>query len=243
MSGHVYAAAAVPADRAPRPRGARPLARSGRRRAVRCSALALTWVVAALVPATHVKDAVALYDFTLLSRPQRRRAGERPAAPARPAALRRSGALALVAVRARARTPARRAGGRGVMALAPLSAETLKPLLAHPHAAVGGDDIGAASWPSGHSTAALALALSRGARRARPACVPRSPRVGARVRGRRRLLAADPRLAHAQRRHRRLSGGARCGRRWRWPRCAPPSGAGPRARGRGRRAGRSRLGG
>ena len=32
-------------------------------------ALALTWVVAALVPATHAKDAVALYDFTLLGRP------------------------------------------------------------------------------------------------------------------------------------------------------------------------------
>ena len=32
-------------------------------------ALALTWVVAALVPATHVKDAVALYDFTLLGGP------------------------------------------------------------------------------------------------------------------------------------------------------------------------------
>src|ERR1700691_1751183 len=33
-------------------------------------ALALTWVVAALVPATHVKDAVALYDFTLLGGPR-----------------------------------------------------------------------------------------------------------------------------------------------------------------------------
>src|ERR1700678_3046595 len=34
------------------------------------AALALTWVVAALVPATHVKDAVALYDFTLLGGPR-----------------------------------------------------------------------------------------------------------------------------------------------------------------------------
>jgi hypothetical protein len=33
-------------------------------------ALGLTWVVAALVPATHVKDAVALYDFTLLGGPR-----------------------------------------------------------------------------------------------------------------------------------------------------------------------------
>src|SRR5580693_3684106 len=31
--------------------------------------LALTWVLAELVPITHVKDAVALYDFTRLNRP------------------------------------------------------------------------------------------------------------------------------------------------------------------------------
>ncbi len=46
-----------------------------------------------------------------------------------------------------------------VMALAPLSSETLKPLLAHPHVQIGTLHIDAASWPSGHSTAALALAL------------------------------------------------------------------------------------
>jgi membrane-associated phospholipid phosphatase len=47
-----------------------------------------------------------------------------------------------------------------VMALAPLSAELLKPLLAHPHVTSGLADIGAASWPSGHATAATVLALS-----------------------------------------------------------------------------------
>jgi membrane-associated phospholipid phosphatase len=47
-----------------------------------------------------------------------------------------------------------------VMALAPLSAELLKPLLAHPHASIGATQVvNAASWPSGHSTAAAALAL------------------------------------------------------------------------------------
>jgi membrane-associated phospholipid phosphatase len=46
-----------------------------------------------------------------------------------------------------------------VMAFAPLSAETLKPLLAHPHAAAGAVRIGAASWPSGHATAALTVVL------------------------------------------------------------------------------------
>jgi membrane-associated phospholipid phosphatase len=46
-----------------------------------------------------------------------------------------------------------------VVGLAPLSAEVLKPLLAHAHASAGTVHIGSASWPSGHSTAALALAL------------------------------------------------------------------------------------
>ncbi|HTB70284.1 MAG TPA: phosphatase PAP2 family protein [Solirubrobacteraceae bacterium] len=47
-----------------------------------------------------------------------------------------------------------------VMALAPLSAEILKQALAHPHVSIGGTQVGAASWPSGHATAATALALS-----------------------------------------------------------------------------------
>jgi membrane-associated phospholipid phosphatase len=46
-----------------------------------------------------------------------------------------------------------------VMALAPLTAETLKPLLAHPHSNMGDVHVGAASWPSGHATAALTVVL------------------------------------------------------------------------------------
>jgi membrane-associated phospholipid phosphatase len=46
------------------------------------------------------------------------------------------------------------------MGLSPLTSETLKPLLAHQHVAVEGLAINPASWPSGHSTAALALVLS-----------------------------------------------------------------------------------
>jgi len=46
-----------------------------------------------------------------------------------------------------------------VLVLAPLSAELLKPLLAHRHDWVGGRHLDAASWPSGHTTAATALAL------------------------------------------------------------------------------------
>jgi membrane-associated phospholipid phosphatase len=47
-----------------------------------------------------------------------------------------------------------------IMALGPLSAELLKPLLAHPHVQVGFTRIGASSYPSGHSTAAGVLAMS-----------------------------------------------------------------------------------
>jgi len=118
--------------------------------------LALTWVLAALVPVTHVKDAIALYDFTRLDRPAIE-------APARllldllePAFFIVWG-IALVAIAL--------LRGRGhvalvvalVLSLAPASAELLKPLLAHPHAEVVPLYITGASWPSGHATAATAL--------------------------------------------------------------------------------------
>jgi membrane-associated phospholipid phosphatase len=45
------------------------------------------------------------------------------------------------------------------MALAQLTAEILKPLLAHPHPRFGAVHVGPASWPSGHSTAALTVVL------------------------------------------------------------------------------------
>ncbi len=45
------------------------------------------------------------------------------------------------------------------MGLAPLTTETLKPLLAHPHAQIAYTYIDPASWPSGHATAAAALVL------------------------------------------------------------------------------------
>jgi membrane-associated phospholipid phosphatase len=121
--------------------------------------LALTWLVAALVPATHVKDAVALHDFTLLS--------SRPRVETLANDLLRlldpllytvwAGMLVAVAF-ARAR-PRVALAVAIVLPLAPLSAEVLKPLLAHPHANIGWTVIGEASWPSGHATAATALAL------------------------------------------------------------------------------------
>jgi membrane-associated phospholipid phosphatase len=122
-------------------------------------ALVLTWVVAALLPSTHFKDAVALHDFTLLRGPwlgQLAKALLEPFDP--PLYALWSVLLVLVAlVRARARVALAVAI---VLVSAPALAETLKPLLAHPHAPVEGRTlVGAASWPSGHATAVTVLVM------------------------------------------------------------------------------------
>jgi membrane-associated phospholipid phosphatase len=122
-----------------------------------CAAgLALTWVLAELVPITHVKDAVALYDFTRLNRPL-------VEAPANAVLdllyppFYVAWSIVLVAIALRRRLPWVALAIVVVLALAPLSAELLKPLLAHPHDQIGPKYITSASWPSGHATAALAL--------------------------------------------------------------------------------------
>jgi membrane-associated phospholipid phosphatase len=120
--------------------------------------LASTWIVAELVPAAQVKDAVALHDFTLLDTSHVEAAVNLLLAALDPLPFTIWGlALVLFAL----------AGGHRrvalavvlVLGLAPLSAELLKPLLAHPHVHIGAAHVGAASWPSGHSAAALALAM------------------------------------------------------------------------------------
>jgi membrane-associated phospholipid phosphatase len=121
-------------------------------------ALALTWVVAALVPATHVKDAVALYDFTLLGGPRLDDLANALLHLLDPLLYTLWAVLLIVFALGRRRPLLALAAGL-VMGLAPLTAETLKPLLAHSHARIYGDEISAASWPSGHASAATALAL------------------------------------------------------------------------------------
>jgi membrane-associated phospholipid phosphatase len=121
-------------------------------------ALALTWVVAALVPATHVKDAVALYDFTLLGRPRVDDLANALLHLLDPALYIVWGVLLMAVALWRNRPRVALAVGL-VIALAPLTAEALKPLLAHPHARIYGDEITAASWPSGHASAATALVM------------------------------------------------------------------------------------
>ena len=122
-------------------------------------ALALIWVLAALVPAVHFRDAVALHDFTRLGRPSVDWVANHLVHLLEPALFILWG-VALVSLALARERPRTALAVVAVMGLAPLTSETLKPLLAHPHASVGAAFIGSASWPSGHSTAALALALS-----------------------------------------------------------------------------------
>lgn len=120
--------------------------------------LAATWVVAALVPITHARDATALYDFTRLGRPRVDMLANHILHLLEPG-LYTVWALIVVGV-ALVRRRVRLALAMAlVLPLAPLSAEVLKPLLAHPHAYAGLKDINPASWPSGHATAAMTLAL------------------------------------------------------------------------------------
>jgi membrane-associated phospholipid phosphatase len=119
--------------------------------------LALTWVLAELVPITHVKDAVALYDFTRLNRPL----VEVPANALLDLLyppFYASWGLLLVAVALRRRLPWVALAVAVLLPLAPFTAELLKPLLAHTHDQLVSKHITSASWPSGHATAALALA-------------------------------------------------------------------------------------
>jgi membrane-associated phospholipid phosphatase len=120
--------------------------------------LAATWVVAALVPIAHARDATALYDFTRLGRPRVDLLANHILHLLEPG-LYTAWALIVVGV-ALVRKRLRLALAMAlVLPLAPLSAEVLKPLLAHPHAYAGVKDINPASWPSGHATAAMTLAL------------------------------------------------------------------------------------
>jgi membrane-associated phospholipid phosphatase len=120
--------------------------------------LAATWVVAALVPIAHAHDATALYDFTRLGRPRVDLLANHILRLLEPG-LYTVWALIVIGVALARRHPRLALAVAIVLPLAPLSAEVLKPLLAHPHAYSGVKDITPASWPSGHATAAMTLAL------------------------------------------------------------------------------------
>jgi membrane-associated phospholipid phosphatase len=122
------------------------------------AALALTWAVAELVPAAQVKDTALLNHFVLLNRPRVDSVASPLLHLLDPAPFILWG-LVLVAIALLRRRPRVAVAVALVLSLAPLTAETLKPLLAHPHVQIGLTHISAASWPSGHATAAAALVL------------------------------------------------------------------------------------
>ena len=159
MSEHAYAARTVPQRRS-----VRQLERPGAVSAIGVAALCLAalvavWMLASRVPALRVKDAVALYDFTLLSRPGLNGPLNVLLHLLEPVQFVLWG-VALVAVALARERPRVAVAVIALMTLAPFTSETLKPLLAQPHDHVGAVSIGAASFPSGHSTAALALVLA-----------------------------------------------------------------------------------
>ncbi len=186
-------------------------------------ALALTWIVAELVPAAQLRDSAALRDFELLSRPHVDQLANALLHLLDPLLFICWG-IALVTVALVRRRPRVALAVALVMALAPFTAETLKPLLAHTHVQIAGaTHIAAASWPSGHSTAALALVLC--AVLVAPVHLrPLVTGLGAAYAAAVGCSLADPRLAHAERRLRRL------------PRGGPVDGAGRGRPARGRSA-------
>jgi membrane-associated phospholipid phosphatase len=122
--------------------------------------LVVTGVLAYLVPVAHVRDSVTLEGFTTLNRPRLTPLIDDIAHLADPVPY------ALIGLALAAFALARR---RGRVALAivfllvvtGVTTETLKPLLAHPRHSewLAEGQIAAASWPSGHATASMTLAL------------------------------------------------------------------------------------
>jgi membrane-associated phospholipid phosphatase len=122
--------------------------------------LVLTGLLAYESPVFKAHDAAALQGFEDLPRPHLTPVRDHIAHLADPAPFALIGlALIVVAIaRGRARV------GLAIAVVLPAAAittELLKHLLAHPRIAewLGADQINAASWPSGHATAAMALAL------------------------------------------------------------------------------------
>ncbi len=137
MSGHAYPAAAM-SPRRPTRSGAGSSGAAGALGLAGLCVLSMVavWVLAELVPAAQLKDAVALHDFTLLSRPAVDGPAEFLLHLLDPLQFVLWG-IALVAVALARERPRVALAIVAVMALAPFTAETLKPLAAHPHMHVG----------------------------------------------------------------------------------------------------------
>jgi membrane-associated phospholipid phosphatase len=164
MSGYPYTTAAtIPrsaiGDRAGerrRPGLAGPLGLAG----LCLAGVVLVWVVAELVPAAHVRDAVLLGHFLSLNRNQLVSSVAEVLPPMLNPLLFSVCGVGLVLTALARERPRIAVAAALIMALGPFSAELLKPLMAHPHVSAGFVRIGAASYPSGHATAASVLAIS-----------------------------------------------------------------------------------
>jgi membrane-associated phospholipid phosphatase len=123
-------------------------------------ALAVTGVLAYLVPIAHWHDSATLQGFVALNQPQRTGLLDRMAHLADPPSYALIGfsLAALAAARGRRRVAV---AILLVLVLSGLTTQTLKPLLAQPRYDewLGSGQILAASWPSGHAAAAMTLAL------------------------------------------------------------------------------------
>ena len=124
------------------------------------AALVLTGIFAYLVPVAHSRDAAALQAFSELDRPRTATAWSRLRSLCDPGSYALLGGVLLLVALLRRRP--RTAGAVAFLLVATgLTTQTLKPLLAAPRYDewLGYAPIGAGSWPSGHSTAAMTLAL------------------------------------------------------------------------------------
>ena len=199
MTGEAYAAAGARAGspRGERSTGAPPSPAAPLMLAAGCAAaLALVWCLAELVPAVHLRDAIVLDHFTSLSGP-----GVNPALRTllhlMDPSLYVLWGIALVALALARSRPRTALAIAVVLALAPLSAEVLKPLLSHGNDGYRGTQLGASSWPSrARHRRAHAGALRRAGAPPALASGDRGERNPVRGRGGSRL--ADPPQAHAK---------------------------------------------
>src|SRR4051812_14232575 len=145
MSGHAYTAEGVRAPGAPRARGELPRAAAALGFAALCAlAMVVVYLVFAHVPAAKTRDATTLHDFMRLNTSFISINGPRLLKLLSPALFTLWGIAIVCFALARGRPRAAFAAAL-LMAVAPLTAEVLKPLLAHPHVQIGHFHVGAAS--------------------------------------------------------------------------------------------------
>ena len=123
-------------------------------------AFALTGLLALASPGIHERDAAMLHGFVALDRPRVHHAVDVLAHLADPLPYAAAG-LVLVLVALMRGLPWRAGAVVVLLLVTGASTQIVKHLLAQPRFEVwlGSDQIGPAAWPSGHSTAAMTLAL------------------------------------------------------------------------------------